>query len=116
MDRSIIALLSESAKNFLSTSNQFEPFVPQSQQNTLLALHLLEGLAELTRCSLEPQKVSLPPQQPSREQSPREIVKEDPQATKDRSLIEALIQLRNSRPGFKKASGISSSIIRPNQP
>lgn len=99
------AQLAAFSKNFLYPSKTFEPFVPNSQQNTLYALTLLGNLAEITRQSFQSKvEKQNPPQSP--------VKKEYQPALKDASLIEALLELRTSNRLQKRNSGIFTSILR----
>ncbi len=110
MDRSLTTLITDSAKHLLSTSDRFEPFLPHSLSNAIQGLHLLEGLASLTRFSLEVQK-----------QATQKLISIESQAatptpsksTQDKSLLEALIQAQKSKSSFRRTPGIFSPILRP---
>jgi hypothetical protein len=120
MDRSITPLLSELAKNLLVTSPQFEPYVPQSQQNTIRALQFLEALGILTHMSLhlktqgqegKASKAQTSSSTSSSLSSPESLSKKTT-LSKDKQLLEALLKLRNTQTSLRRPPGTSSSIIR----
>jgi hypothetical protein len=110
MDSTLTSTLIESAKNLLSTSSRFEPFIPCSHQNGIRTLNLFEGLTQITHQNLESKKLlldSLYPAQNSQTQS-----KPKPRTTKDQALTQALLKLRNSKQTMRKTPGIFQPILR----
>lgn len=139
MDRQLKVVLSESAKNFLARSPDFEPYIPQSQQNSIQALQLLEGLAELTLSSLNSKKLileALDTKQPVPAQStlmsaqnpistptpvlgqvsgtvPTQFNQSGVQRShEDLALLQELLRAQEARPTVRK----NSAILRPNVP
>jgi hypothetical protein len=129
MDRSITPLLSELAKNLLVTSPRFEPYVPQSQHNTVRALQFLEALGILTQTSLQPKSETHAPSlqtplsgqplsknsAPVSTSSPQPAATPSPPLSKDQQLLEALLKLRNSQSTMRRPTGLSRPIIRNQQ-
>ena len=107
---SITALLTESAKQLLSTSARFEPFVPYSIKNTIQALYFLESLANLTQNSFDTKQIAPNPTCSllSEPQTSHKIQDKLRDKTNDQKLIEALLRVRNSRPFFSRTSKILS--------
>jgi len=147
LDRSLKGLVSALASNLLSTSTQFEPYIPNSKQNLYYSLNLLSGLGDLARMSLEGEALKPPPQSPTsslaQTTTPAQVTKESrpeglslphfprvddtppiltqPSLTSkersrevDRSLLEALQALRESKQFQRKTMGVFSPILRGN--
>ena len=124
MDHPLESHLSVTARNFLSTSPSFEPYIPNSQHNVFQALFLLGHLAEITRQSMQLEKHSLQPPvtnpiaapptslaKPQQLEIPKEKILTQKQQI-DQRLIQALLELRTSKKPFQKNPGTFSSILR----
>lgn len=138
MDRSLITLISSLASNLLSTSTQFEPYVPNSKQNLYYSLDLLSELGELARVSLETEfpepAIVLEPARVEEEPLPKleqtllpkpadNLVNNSAKPSApflkrskevDQSLIDALQTLRDSKKFQRKTMGVFSPILRGN--
>lgn len=111
------------AKNWLSTSRFFEPYIPSSHQNVTEALKLLCQLGEITRSSFQTSghQTGAQPAEPNVPATPEAKTQPASKATpaptasqlRDAALIEALIQLNQKRPSFNRGSQSPSIILRP---
>ena len=117
MDHSLIILLKASARNFLSTSARFEPYVPNSQQNTHYALTLLGSLESVTRESLKQKPIAPPLQAPARSIAVQTETTHSQTSARtlfqDTAILDALGKLRDSRSFIRKKPGIFAPILRP---
>ena len=121
MDRTLKSLVSSLASNLLSTSTQFEPYVPNSKQNLYYSLNLLSGLGELARISLETEYPQSCAESSTPQQSPPPPVLQskaslgssrDRSKEVDQSLLRALQTLRESKQFQRKTMGVFSPILR----
>ncbi len=127
-----MTLISSLASNLLSTSTQFEPYVPNSKQNLYYSLNLLSELGELARVSLETEfpepttieEVPLPKVEQTLPPKPAGNLVNHSAKTSgpflkrskevDQSLIDALQTLRESKKFQRKTMGVFSPILRGN--
>jgi hypothetical protein len=113
LDRAVIAQMGTFARNFLTTSQCFEPYIPNSQQNMLYALTLLGNLGDIAKLSLEVPAPKVEAAAPARP-VPKPLAPTVPSrpGIKDASILEALTELRNSNRLLNRSSGGNSSILR----
>ncbi len=123
MDRTVKPFNLEIARNLLSTSEQFEPYVPESHQDLLYSLNLLKDLGAITLQSLQVKKtmkeIPAPPPNPLPQapaHSPKDHKKESHPMIKDQQILEALLELRNSNRLSKRSLSMHSAIIRSKKP
>jgi hypothetical protein len=117
LNESLNTPVTASARNLLSTCPSLEPFIPYSQQNALYALKLLGSLAELTRANIQPTSPPVTqqtlPQVNSHPDLAQSIKQKDSTALSDKSILNALLELRQSGKSSRKSPGIFSPILRP---
>ena len=110
MDHRLKAFLENSATQFLSTSEVFEPSSPHLQNKFTQTIDLLNKLGEIAQGSLIDTaeqiqiKRTQAPQQPPAQTSTK--------PTSDKVLIEALLKLRKSSQSSMTPQSSRSSIIR----
>ena len=117
MDHPLESLVTSSARNLLSTSQCFEPYIPLSPNNTHYSLSLLGKLGEITRVSLGDLRAAIAnppaPAASKEKKSTTRPLSESHPSIKDASLLEALEKLRHSSHFFKKNPRVLSAIIHP---
>lgn len=126
MDRKLNRSTDVHAKNLLSTSPQFEPFIPETHQNTLNALQMLGSLAGITANHLGElqdelegelekslKKLPEPPLEKPAEHPRAAAQTSIPKNEKYAALLEALEAIRDSsHPYHHRKSAHQSPIIR----
>jgi hypothetical protein len=122
MDHELKVLISSTASDLLSRSTQFEPYIPNSNQNLYHGLKLLTQLGKITEDSLKTflnSEVQAAKKPETAKQVPKLEINRTAQASMsnpkrsrevDEVLTQALQKMRESKLYQRKTPGVFSSI------